>query len=73
MKKINKKCKSDIVCEYITNCVECMRLLLYKELNLQQPDEQVNNKIDQDQSNNDKIFSVLPSKHIQIYSKSKLQ
>lgn len=34
------KCKSDIVCEYITNCVECFRLLLYKSYNLNEPSQE---------------------------------
>lgn len=28
------KCKSEIVCEYITNCIESMRLILYEQNNL---------------------------------------
>lgn len=45
-----QKSKSDIVCEYITNCIESMRLILYKHFNL-------NNDKDIDLNTN-KIFSI---------------
>jgi hypothetical protein len=34
IKKKQKKCKSEIVSEYITNCVECLRLMLYEKYTL---------------------------------------
>ena len=48
---VDKKCTNVIVCEYLANCVECMRLMLYTMYGV---DESGQQKQKQREPNDDK-------------------